>query len=1108
MSVLSELLIKIAAKADPSVGAAINQVKSEINRLSVSSSSSYSHINSSVEAMIANHKKVGEVAKTAAQSIDNSLNTALKNIRDRLHESSGEITDLASKATVGFSAIAIGSGLMVKSWTDASGQMEQYRAKLITVLKSTAEADKVLTDAVKIAAATPFDVKGVVDATAIIEVYGLKAKEVFPLAGDLAAGMSKDLEQTALSITKAMSGSYEGFERLRNEYGITTMKLKQFGAAVDKQGQLMLGTQKGVDSTREALTRIIQLNFGGAMERQMKTWKGSMSNLDDSIMKLKVSLGNELAPTLTSIARGITVAVEGFNQYGSVLKPVIAWGTVLVGSMAALAVPLMGLVAILPALSAGWQLINASIGASILVTNASTFSFATNTAGMVANQLVMKGYPPLIARVIGALAAMSGAFYATIGVIGLAAAAFAGYIKWLEEKNKKMEASVQADNKALISLRAVTREYSGKSVDEFKRMGLSAKDLAEDIKYMQAAMDKAFKAGDFKEAKMFQKAIIEAQKLKDELAVIDKKYEAASRAVKDIAVEVDIMKSTHAFKTTGDEVEYMNKKIAETQDEVAKFGIMSGQGMKMKFDLTDTKAAETRLRVFKSNLADLQKQMETSQTPEALKPQVEALKTLIDLIEKGIDAGKRLNQEKLEASKTYIDRQKELNQMSIDDEIKANERILATLEKGSKEYAEIQHRILVLKHDKQVQSKEKTEKTLQDELKAVKEMTTGQVKEYDKLIKKIEEYRKAGKITDKAAKEMTLTATNERTDQAKKDQEKLYKDMVDYQEHYLKEIENNEQMSVEDRIGYYDSLEKYWYEMERQRPEWTEKAEDQIMKIIEKRGALEKQIIQANKQAEQDLINLRKSALDNDIKKLQDKLKAGSDVEKELMRKIDDRMKLEMKAIELKDKELEKQGVGKNKREEISSRSQAALYEKQADELGAIISDLQAKLPEEQDRLKAMSMESLISRLQERKAGLESSYRSATGQAEAAQAAGGNEPMPETKTGFELPVADFGNYVGQFGDAIQRMLDAFNQGVKNGASIPNSINHATAVQNMTIPAAGSNSYYESQIMFNGQGITPPADMAARAAALQRSINEYQAQGYLNSVGLAQYTGGY
>lgn len=88
---------------------------------------------------------------------------------------------------------------------------EQAQAKLETVLKSTAKARATMGDAVKLAAKTPFDVEGLVTAAVQLEVYGNRSKETLPLVADLAAGMGKRIEDTALVVGKAMSGSLEGF---------------------------------------------------------------------------------------------------------------------------------------------------------------------------------------------------------------------------------------------------------------------------------------------------------------------------------------------------------------------------------------------------------------------------------------------------------------------------------------------------------------------------------------------------------------------------------------------------------------------------------------------------------------------------------------------------------------------------------------------------------------------------------------------------------------------------------------------------------------------------------------------------------------------------------
>ncbi|MGV8123089.1 MAG: hypothetical protein AB2L14_25280 [Candidatus Xenobiia bacterium LiM19] len=252
----------------------------------------------------------------------------------------------ASKMALIFGGAAAGIALVGRAMINNASQMEQYRAKLETVLHSSRAATEAMQHAVKFAAETPFDVKGIVDATTQLTVYGANAKQVLPLVANLAAGMGKGIEETALVMAKAWSGSLEGFESLRNEYGISITKLKEYGASVDSQGQLQLKTRAEIDQTREALTRIINLDFSGATARQMDTFGGAMSNLNDAVTRLLVTLGERLVPALTGAAKYTTQLIEKWEAMPPVLKDLIVYSAGAAGGIASVGSTIMGGIAL------------------------------------------------------------------------------------------------------------------------------------------------------------------------------------------------------------------------------------------------------------------------------------------------------------------------------------------------------------------------------------------------------------------------------------------------------------------------------------------------------------------------------------------------------------------------------------------------------------------------------------------------------------------------------------------------------------------------------------------------------------------------------------------
>ncbi len=161
------------------------------------------------------------------------------------------------------------------------------------------------------------------DATVQLEVYGQRSKEVLPLVADLAAGMRKDLGASALVVGKALSGSAEGFESLRNEYGITSAELKRFGAVLNETGGLSLRTSAEIAKAGNALQAIIKRDFSGAIERQSQTLNGQLSNLADTFIRIGNNIGQALIPAVSLGAKGIGILASAVE---AIPGPLVSMG--------------------------------------------------------------------------------------------------------------------------------------------------------------------------------------------------------------------------------------------------------------------------------------------------------------------------------------------------------------------------------------------------------------------------------------------------------------------------------------------------------------------------------------------------------------------------------------------------------------------------------------------------------------------------------------------------------------------------------------------------------------------------------------------------------------
>ena len=220
----------------------------------------------------------------------------------------------ADKAAVAFGAVGTSAALMAKRFVDSASEMEQFRARLETVQHSAVTARATIDEMVRQAASSPFEIKGLVEASVKLEALGQNSRALMPMVVQAAAGMGKPVQDTAEAIGKAFGGSAEGFEILRNQFGMTTFALKKYGADVDATGQLLVKTPSQLARATAAVKMFLGTTFGGATERQMDTFAGAMSNVSDSGGRLTAAFGSRLLPAFTSVAKAASATVEIFER--------------------------------------------------------------------------------------------------------------------------------------------------------------------------------------------------------------------------------------------------------------------------------------------------------------------------------------------------------------------------------------------------------------------------------------------------------------------------------------------------------------------------------------------------------------------------------------------------------------------------------------------------------------------------------------------------------------------------------------------------------------------------------------------------------------------------
>lgn len=169
----------------------------------------------------------------------------------------------------------------------AAAQVEKLQANLLTMLKEPAKMQSAWQGLVSFANKTPFSLDQSVAGFTKLRALGLATSEAIMMSyGNTAAAMGKDMSQMIEAVADAMTGEFE--------------RLKEFGIKASQEGNKVKFTFQGVTTTvdknskaiQDYLVKIGEVNFGGAMARQMDTLNGAFANLEDKFFLLMATLGD------------------------------------------------------------------------------------------------------------------------------------------------------------------------------------------------------------------------------------------------------------------------------------------------------------------------------------------------------------------------------------------------------------------------------------------------------------------------------------------------------------------------------------------------------------------------------------------------------------------------------------------------------------------------------------------------------------------------------------------------------------------------------------------------------------------------------------------------
>ena len=202
-------------------------------------------------------------------------------------------------------ATTLAAGFTLKTAIEGAGNIEQYRNTLETVLKDSNMARKKLAWASRFANKTPFETEEVVGGMTKLQSYGIEGDRILKttnrtyleMIGDMASGMGKSFDQAIEAIADARTGE---LERLK-EFGITKNMIAEFGKSKGLEIFNSKGQINDLELFNKTLFEMMDSRFGGAMEKQAKTFKGGLS-------------------TISGAAKSALSTLAGINEFGDIVE--------------------------------------------------------------------------------------------------------------------------------------------------------------------------------------------------------------------------------------------------------------------------------------------------------------------------------------------------------------------------------------------------------------------------------------------------------------------------------------------------------------------------------------------------------------------------------------------------------------------------------------------------------------------------------------------------------------------------------------------------------------------------------------------------------------------
>ena len=272
---------------------------------------------------------------TSFMTAIHEVTASVRDASRQIEADGGNIDKTISKIKTGLASIGAGWGFkeIAGAVANTRGEFQQLDVAFKTMLGSEEKAATLMSQLVRTAAITPFDLQGVANGAQQLLAYGVSADEVnkrLTQLGDIASGLSIPLNDLVYlygtTITQGRMFTKDLRQFLGRGIPIADELAKQFGVAKEKVGELVTAGKVG---SKEFIAAIDAMTgpgskFRGLMEEQSKTITGQISNIEAAFDTMLNEIGKSQQGLISGTLDVTSTLVENWQTVLAVLGDIAA----------------------------------------------------------------------------------------------------------------------------------------------------------------------------------------------------------------------------------------------------------------------------------------------------------------------------------------------------------------------------------------------------------------------------------------------------------------------------------------------------------------------------------------------------------------------------------------------------------------------------------------------------------------------------------------------------------------------------------------------------------------------------------------------------------------